>query len=874
MKSSEIRDRYLKFFETRGHTIIPGSSLVPDEPSLLITTAGMVQFIPYFKAERTAEHSRMASVQRCLRTTDIDNVGHTARHLTFFEMLGNFSIGDYYKKEVISWAWEFVTKELGIDPDSLWVSIFLDDDEAFEIWNKDVGLSEHRIIRLGEDENFWSMGPTGPCGPCSEIHFDFGEDKACGPNCGVGCDCDRFLEIWNLVFMQYNRDADGELHPLPKKNIDTGMGLERVASVMQGVPTNFETDLLKSLIDKTSELSGVPYRRSGREDVSLKIVADHARAVTFMINDGILPSNEGRGYVLRRLLRRAVRHGRQLGIDRAFLPEMAETVIGLMGAAYPDVAKNRHFIEEIIKGEEDRFGETLKAGLSVLDGYLEAAETAGTGSLDGDMAFRLYDTYGFPLELTVEIARERGLAVDEAEFAGLMDSQKETARAALDGTKGRTDCAIYTALLESGGPTDFTGYGDSSAETLIRTIIIEGQEAEAAGQGEAAEIVLEATPFYAEMGGQVGDLGTIETETGIFEVSDTYFPVAGLAAHKGRVTKGDLKAGQAATAKLDVERRSAIKRNHTATHIIHWALRMVLGEHVRQGGSHVDEHRLRFDFTHGAALSAEETLHIENLVNKKILENKPVRGYTTTYKYAVDSGALAFFGEKYGKHVRVLEIGDFSRELCGGTHVARAGDIGQVRITSESSIGANLRRIEAVTGLNALELGRANDEIIRYAQDALKTGKSDIKIRLDHIISQIKDKDKEIEKLKGRLGAEAASELFENAPVVAGVKIVAGLMDGKTPEEMRALADELKNRGKTAVVLAGATNGNATFIIALSPDVAGDKLNAGTLVREIAPIIGGGGGGRADMAQAGGNKIDRLQEALDAATKEITARLS
>lgn len=874
MKSSEIRSKYLRFFETRGHTIVPGSSLVPDEPSLLLTTAGMVQFIPFFKAERKAEHSRMASVQRCLRTTDIDKIGHTARHLTFFEMLGNFSVGDYYKKEVIPWAWEFVTGELGIDPGSLWVSVFLDDDEAFDIWNKDVGVEEHRIVRLGEDENFWSMGPTGPCGPCSEIHFDFGPDKACGPDCAVGCDCDRFLEIWNLVFMQYNRDEDGELHPLPKKNIDTGMGLERVASVMQGVQTNFETDLLRHLIDKVAKISKVPYNSSARGDVSLKIVADHSRAVTFMINDGILPSNEGRGYVLRRLLRRAVRHGRQLGIDRAFFPEMAESVIDLMGEAYPDVAKNRQFIEEIIKGEEDRFRETLKAGLGVLDGYLEAVETAGAGSLEGEMAFKLYDTYGFPLELTVEIAEERGLGVDEAEFVSLMERQKETARAVLDSTKGRGDPALYVEILETNGPTEFTGYGDSAAEGLVGTIVVDGAVVSTATSDAAAEIILDATPFYAEMGGQVGDTGTIETETGTFEVSDTYAPVAGLTAHRGRVIKGEIRTGQSATARLDIERRAAIKRNHTATHLIHWALRMVLGEHVRQGGSHVDEHRLRFDFTHGAALTPEETRHIENLVNKKILDNKPVRGYTTTYKYAVDSGALAFFGEKYGKHVRVLEIGDFSRELCGGTHVARAGDIGQVRITSESSIGANLRRIEASTGLNALEMGRANEEIIRYAQHALKTGKMDLKVRLDHLIAQGKEKDKEIEKLKGRLGAQAASNMYAEAPKVGGVKIVSGLMEDKTPDELRVLADELRNRGNAAVVLAGSAEGNASLIIALSPGLAGDRLNAVAMIRDIAPIIGGGGGGRPDMAQAGGNMPDKLREALDAATKVITARLS
>ncbi|MFA5867627.1 MAG: alanine--tRNA ligase [Actinomycetota bacterium] len=874
MKSAEIRSKFLEYFARLDHTILPGSSLVPDEPSLLLTTAGMVQFIPYLRGDKKPEHARMATVQRCLRTTDIDHIGHTARHLTFFEMLGNFSVGDYYKKEAIPWAWEFVTKELKIDSANLWVSIFLDDDEAFDVWHKDVGLPDERIVRLGEDENFWSMGPTGPCGPCSEIHYDFGPDKACGPDCAVGCDCDRFLEIWNLVFMQYDRDEDGELKPLPKKNIDTGMGLERVASILQGVDNNFESDLLKALIDKMSEISGVAYKSGERQDVSLKIVADHSRAVAFIINDGVLPSNEGRGYVLRRLLRRAVRHGRLLGVERPFMKEMAGAVIDLMGGDYKDIAKNRHSIEDIVKSEEVRFLDTLKAGLSVLDGYLDDAAAAGADMLEADKTFKLYDTYGFPFELTKEIAAEQGIGVDETGFAGLMDKQKETARQAVGETKGKAGEEALVALAEECGQTEFTGYGNASAEAKIKAIFREGKEVKTAKAEEKVEIILDRTPFYAEMGGQIGDTGSIKTKTGRVEVSSA-FPNSGLTVHVGKVAEGSIKEAQEAEAAIDMDRRQAVRRNHTATHILHWALRMTLGDHVRQGGSYVDNKRLRFDFTHGKALTKQELDQVERLINKKVIEDSPVRAYATTYKYATESGALAFFGEKYGKHVRVLEVGDYSRELCGGTHVARSGEIGLVKIISESSIGANLRRIEAVTGLNTLERARESEALLLQFENELKTGRAGIAGRLSHLMLALKASEKEVHRLKSKLGSADTAGLWAGAESVNGVKLVFTIVKDKKPDELRVIADDIRGRGEPAVVgLASESDGNVGLIIAMTKDLTAKGLDAGKIIREVAPRIGGGGGGRPDLAQAGGSEAGGMVAAIDAARQKVIQKLS
>lgn len=874
MQSAEIRRRFLEYFAQLEHVILPGSSLIPEEPSLLLTTAGMVQFIPFFRGEAVPEHCRMATVQRCLRTTDIDKIGHSARHLTFFEMLGNFSVGDYYKKEVIPWAWDFITKELKMDAAHLWVSIFLDDDEAFDVWHKNVGLPEDRIIRLGEEENFWAMGLTGPCGPCSEIHYDFGEDKACGPDCRVGCDCDRFLEIWNLVFMQYNRDESGELHPLPKKNIDTGMGLERVASIMQGVETNFESDLLRALIDKAAGLCGVPYKQSEHEDISLKIIADHSRAVTFLINDGVLPGNEGRGYVLRRLLRRAVRHGRLLGISRPFMVDLTEGVIELMGEAYPDVKKNKRSIKDIVKGEEARFLDTLKAGLVLLDDFLEDAATAGADILDAEKAFKLYDTYGFPLELTVEISEERGVSVDQEGFARLMEKQKIMARGATDELNDNGDQRVYSTIIEENVKCEFVGYGESRTDATIIAVIAKGKRKKKAKAGEEVEIVLDRTTFYAEMGGQVGDSGGLDTETGQVVINRAFPAASGLTVHQGKILKGEISAGQTAVVQIDSERRFAIKRNHTATHLLHWALRMALGEHVRQGGSHVDEHRLRFDFTHGQALSTEEIERIEIMVNRKVLEDNSVRAYTTTYKYATESGALAFFGEKYGKNVRVLEIGDFSRELCGGTHVAKAGEIGQIKIISEASIGANLRRIEAVTGLGALDRARETEGILRHVETSLRTGRNGVAARIEHLLDQTKVKEKELERLKAKQVNADLMKLIEEADMADGVKLIFKNLPGKRMDELRLMVDEIRNRSEAVAIGLGSVVGDsASLVIAFTKGMESQGLDAKAIIKEVAPHIGGGGGGRVDLAQAGGKKTAGIDKSLKAARNAVTERL-
>lgn len=874
MQSNEIRERYLKFFERNSHKILRGSSLIPNDPTLLLTTAGMVQFVPYFKGELKPEHKRLATVQRCLRTTDIENIGHTARHLSFFEMLGNFSVGDYFKKEAIPWAWEFITQEIKLDPSMLWISVFTDDDEAYSIWNKDVGVPAEKIVRLGESENFWSMGEVGPCGPCSEILYDFGDHLKCGPDCEPGCDCDRFLEIWNLVFMQYNRRKDGKLEPLPKKNIDTGMGLERVCAVLQGAETAFDTDLLLPIVEAVCAVTGAKYGDDAKTDSSIKIVADHARAVTFMVNDGILPSNESRGYVLRRLTRRAIRHGRILGSKKLFMPALVDVVIDKMGDVYEDVQKNRVFIKEIIENEEKRFDATLKQGLSLLEGYIKESMKTGKKELDPAMAFKLYDTSGFPFELTKEIAEENGLSVDEKEFGNLMEEQKKRTQEMSAGVFVQADVETYAEILDGAGKNSFVGHQRDVADTEIAAIIKDGRVVDQAVDGEEVEVVLNETPFYAEMGGQVGDTGTVKTKSGEIVVDDTVSPLQDLIVHKGKVTAGKIKKGDKASASIDSERRNAIRRNHTGTHLLHWALRRVLGEHVRQGGSLVDPVRMRFDFTYGQALSPEQIKQIETMVNRQILNNHPVKSYTTTYKYATESGAIAFFGEKYGKYVRVLEIDDFSRELCGGTHVSRTGDIGQLKLTSESSVGANLRRIEAVTGMEAFKRASEQEELLRSIGTSLKSKSDDI---LDHIKvlqGMIKKQARELDAIKARSSSAEVDRLLSESEEVNGVKVIAARLKDKGMNELRIVADEIRNRVKpSAMVLGSSKDGTAALLIAASKDIAGERINADSVVKEVGHLIKGGGGGRPDLAQAGGREIAGLEAAIAEAEKSIKGLL-
>jgi alanyl-tRNA synthetase len=874
MKSKEIRDRFLRFFDGKDHLVLPSSSLIPEDPSLLLTTAGMVQFVPVFKGEVKPKHPRVTTAQRCLRTTDIERIGTTARHLTFFEMLGNFSFGDYYKKDAIPWAWEFLTKDLKMDIDRLWITIFRDDDEAFDVWHKGVGIPIDRIVRLGEEDNFWSAGPTGLCGPSSEIIYDFGEDFSCGPDCGLGCDCDRWVEVWNLVFMQYNRNIKGELEVLPKKNIDTGMGLERAAAILQGVTTTFETDLIFPLVETVASIARTKYKESKGKDISLKIIADHVRAIVFMINDGILPSNEGRGYVLRRILRRAVRHGRLLGVKKPFLTDLADEVYSTMGDAHPEIRQSRGFVEQIVQAEEERFLNTLRQGLTLLDDYIMAAKRAGDREISAGSTFKLYDTFGFPLELTEEIAAEKGLHVDRKGFYTLMEKQREVARGARQ-VEVSVPKEIYSGAFDQYGPSKFVGYTQLKSQTTLQAIIVDNRVSQKAEAGQAVEVVLGRTPFYAEMGGQVGDTGFIETDTGRVKVADTLTPHLGLIVHKGKVVEGEIAVGSKATASVDGERRLAVGRNHTATHLLHWALRVILGSHVRQAGSLVDEERLRFDFTNPTSLSREELKHIEMLVNRKIVENHPVRAYTTTHKFAIESGALAFFGEKYGRYVRVLEVGDFSRELCGGTHLVSTGQIGLFKIVSESSVGANLRRIEAVTGLGSVAYLEKQGEILEEIGRTLKAGTAELVGRLQGLLSTLKEKEREVELLRSQMAKAEVERMIREAKELLGIKMIVSSVEGKDMNALRLITDDLKNCLKPAVIVLGSTlDRGVSLVVGLTPDLVKKGLSAVKIIQPLAEIIGGGGGGRTDLAQAGGRIPEKLGEALKVAEMTIPGMIT
>jgi alanyl-tRNA synthetase len=802
LQSKEIRSRFLEFFQARGHQVVKSSSLIPDDPTLLLTNAGMVQFKPFFLGSVKPEFSRATSCQKCARTTDIDKVGRTARHLTFFEMLGNFSFGDYYKREAIPWGWEFLTVDMGLDQERLYCSVYTEDDEAYEIWKETVGIPESRLVRLGVEDNFWDMGTTGPCGPCSEILYDQGEEFGCGkPQCGPGCDCDRFLELWNLVFMQYDRDEKGELHPLPSKNIDTGLGLERLASVLQGVLSNFETDTLMPMLKTAADISGTPFRRAEESDVSLKIVADHARAVTFLVGDGVLPSNEDRGYILRRLIRRAVRHGRLLGIEDIFLPRMVEVVVETMGDAYPELKQNASYISSIVRSEEERFSQTLRSGLVYFEEAVEETKKRGGGSIAGEVVFHLHDTLGFPLDLTRELARERGLGLDEERFEQLMEEQRERARAArVDEGYSPQVQEIYAEILDNYGEVIFTGYETLEEKAKIVAIVKDGRATAAAEEGEEVEIFLDRTPFYGEKGGQIGDRGLIKSAQGEAEVNDATWPTRGLISHHARVRIGRLAVGDAVEASVDRERRMATRRNHTATHILHWALGQVLGDHAKQAGSHVDPERLRFDFTHFAPMSAQELARVEEMANAVIIEDLPVRAYVTTYEYASSINAVALFGEKYEDYVRVVEVDEISRELCGGTHVGRTGEIGLLVITSESGIGANMRRIEALTGKAAYAHYRKQQDILKGLAASLKTDNEGLSERVSRLQQRVKELESELKK-KGR--DELASLIDQDVvwdEVEAGdTKIITAAVEGVDPQDLRELAERAISRRKAGV---------------------------------------------------------------------------
>lgn len=868
MTTAEIREKYLSFFEEKGCKRMPSSSLIPDDPSLLLTSAGMVQFKPYFLQQKQLEKPYIGTttVQKCVRTNDIDIIGTTGRHLSFFEMLGNFSFGEYFKEEMCAWAYEFSTEVLKLPAEKLYFTVFENDDETIDIWKK-LGVPEDHISRLGEEDNFWRAGPTGPCGPCSELYYDQGPEVGCGsPDCAPGCDCDRFLEYWNCVFTQYDGQEDGTLAPLPKKNIDTGMGLERIAAIMQGVDNNYDTDVLRDLIAVGESLSGKTYKTDEATDLCLRIMADHSRAVTFMIADGILPSNEGRGYVLRRLLRRAVMKGHSIGIEGAFLNQYVEKIIELMGHVYPEIIDNRALIERVILSEEERFGTTLKQGQAYLDDALKELE----GSvLSGKIAFTLHDTYGFPVEVTKEICVERGFSVDEDEFARCMEEQRERARAAnvKDAEAAwSTYGGVHADLLREIGATTFVGYTSLSAQASVLALVKDDARVDSLKAGQTGEIILDITPFYAEMGGEVGDTGTISSEAFTAEVIDTKAPEKGLVAHVVTVTSGTVTVGESVAAQVDKLRRARISRNHTCTHLLHAALRSVLGSHINQAGSYVGPDRLRFDFTHFEAMMPEELAQVEKLANEQIMLALPTNIYETSLSSAREAGVTALFGEKYGETVRVVEAGEFSKELCGGCHVSNTSEIGLVKIVSESSVGANTRRIEALTSFDALDYLNGFEVPMKELSSKLRTPVQDVVARVESTLAQVKELTSELKKAKTSSN-DILPESLDEYIVDAGFPVFVYRKDSLDAGGMRNFWDIVRARldNGGACVLASDNEGTPLLLAAGSDEAVQAGFNAGAVIKAIASNIKGGGGGKPSMAQAGGKDVAGLDAALEAA---------
>ena len=856
--ADQLRSAFLDFFAAKGHTVVPSASLIPHDPTVLFTVAGMVPFKPYFVGDEAPPYTRAVSSQKCARAggkhNDLDDVGRTKRHLVFFEMLGNFSFGDYFKHEIIPWSWELTTEVFGLDGDRLWITVHESDDEAEAIWHEQVGVPMNRIQRLGDKDNFWQMGDTGPCGPCSEIHIDRG--PGFGPEGGPLADPggDRFMEFWNLVFMQYNQAPDGSRTLLPKPSIDTGAGLERLLCLLQGVDAVWETDLMLPLIDRACSLTGKTYTAGDYDDrvsFSMRVLAEHARSSAMLVSDGVFPSNEGRGYVLRRIIRRAVRYAYLLGTEKLVMPSLVETAVEVMGSAYPDVAKNKDFIVGVLTREEERFRQTLKTGLSILEDELESKP----GQLPGSTAFMLHDTYGFPLELTEEIAGERGVAVDGAGFDAEMRAQRERAKAARKGAAvGDDRLDQYRDIVEQHGTTDFQGYSvDSTSSTVLAVLV--GSTGPWADDDDVVEIFLDRSPFYAESGGQVGDTGTITTHTGVAEVLDTTFALPGLRRHVARIVSGELYPGVDATASIDVARRDATRRNHTGTHLLHHALRQVLGEHVKQAGSLVGPDRLRFDFTHYAAVTDDEIARIEAIANHETLSNAPVRAFETTKDEALAMGAMAFFGDKYGDIVRVLEAGS-SIELCGGTHVRATGDIGIIKVVAESSIGSNLRRIEAVTGAQSLALLQRDEVLIADAARLVGATAESLVDGVQRRMDEIKALQDEVRALRGQLAAGRAGELAASAVDGALVERV----DGLAPGDLRDLAIAVRQAGVDIVVLGGVSATGGVSLVAAVTAASGRV--AGDLIKDAAKAVGGGGGGKGDIATAGGKNPEGLDEAL------------
>ncbi len=868
MTGSEIRSRFLKYFEEKGHTIVKSSSLIPkNDPTLLFTNAGMVQFKDVFLGLEKRDYVRAASSQKCVRAggkhNDLENVGYTSRHHTFFEMLGNFSFGDYFKKEAIEFAWELMTDIYKLPRERLWVTIFEEDDEAEELWRKIEGLPHERIVRMGAKDNFWAMGDTGPCGPCSEILIDQGEELSCGkPTCKVGCDCDRYLELWNLVFMQYDRDKSGNLNPLPNPSIDTGMGLERITAVMQGVRSNYETDLLRGIISNVEEISGKVYGKDSSSDISMRVIADHARAVTFLISDGVFPSNEGRGYVLRRILRRAVRHAKMLGIEEPCLYKITGRVREIMRNAYPELDERIGFVAEVVKNEEERFFETIDRGLELLNAEIEKIK--GEKVLSGEVVFKLYDTFGFPVDLTQDIARERGLTIDLEGFEKEMEKQREKSRKAWKGAGEEELQPLFREFVSGGLTVNFTGYDRTRDTGRITAIIKDGVLVDSANEGERVDIITDQTPFYGESGGQVGDKGVMEGDSGIAEVTDTTKPLPNIIVHHTLIKKGALWVGDKVGLKVNEKLRYGAETHHSTTHILHAVLREVLGTHVGQAGSLVAPGRLRFDFTHHSSVDDKQLRKMEDIINERIRrDDRVIAEPDVPYDEAIKRGAMAFFAEKYGDKVRVVSIGDYSKELCGGTHLESSGEAGLFKIVSETASSAGVRRIEALAGEAAWNYIRGEEDKLLEASRILKVAESDLVARLRKLVEENESVKKELESYKSRMLSERIGDLMDNVRKVDGINVLSVEVPEADAGQLRKVWDDLRNKLQSGIAVLGSRgDGKAYILVGVTSDLD-KKYHSGNIVKELAPVIGGKGGGRPDMAQAGGNKPEKLNEALN-----------
>ena len=878
MTGHEIRKKFLDYFKERGHTIVKSSSLIPSaDPTLLFTNAGMVQFKDVFLGKEKRDYKRAVSSQKCVRAggkhNDLEVVGRTARHHTFFEMLGNFSFGDYFKERAIEYGWEFMTEVVKLPKEKLWITVYKDDDEAFKIWNEKIGIPVNKIVRLGEKDNFWSMGDTGPCGPCSEIHIDQGEGIGCGrPECNVECDCDRFMEVWNLVFMQYNRDAKGVLTPLPNPSIDTGMGLERLSAVAQKVKSNYDSDLLRPIITYTEGLFEKEYGKDSNMDISFRVIADHSRSMTFLIGDGVMPSNEGRGYVLRRIIRRASRHGRMLGKSEPFLFKTSDVVIDLMKDTYPELLDRREYISKVISTEEERFSNTLDFGMKMLNDMVESLKAKRERLIAGEDAFKLYDTYGFPLDLTEDIAKDSGLAVDSAGFNRAMEVQKERARASWKGSGEEGIKSIYrdiahkikgTQSLSKPQRDMFIGYDTLESEGTVLSLIKGNDMVKSASEGEQVEIVFDKTPFYGESGGQVGDTGKIWNDDVHIDVTDTKKPLQNLIIHNCIVKKGNIKVGDVITISVSNEKRRATALNHSATHLLHTALRDVLGDHVKQAGSLVAPDRLRFDYTHFSAAALKELRRVEEIVNQKIRENYPVETSVTGLEEAIKKGATALFGEKYGEEVRIVKMGDYSMELCGGTHVRATGDIGLFKIVHEGSVASGIRRIEALTGEGAYKYVRKEEDSLLEIREVLKSPPQEEMTKLKKIMDRNKELERELQKQKEKITKDMSGDTVSEIKDIKGINVISKNLGNFDIKDLRTFVDSTKVRIKSGVVVVGAvTDGKVSLVAGVTKDLT-SKLNAGEIIKQTAVIVDGSGGGRADMAQAGGKNPAKLSEALE-----------